>query len=513
MGGRRRVERQKDAHPPLFPKRKGGSDREALGLTVRLVAISAMLAAATLLIVASIVVLVTRSHLQDELDRELSASAQSFDRGPGQSVQTPADLIAESRRWLQVSAFGEDQVVAVRTQSGAVLSSESGPDLRTLPQGQRLLLATTVRWWDLGGSGVNIRALTVPIVFEGRQIGTLVCAASTAPMDATLAAVLSAIALASGAGLIVAALLGLATIRRTLAPLEQMSGEIYAIEQSGDLSRRAAQDGPMDEVGRLAAAFNRMLEKLQKAFSGQRRFLTDASHELRTPLTIARGQIELLESTIRTDDQHRSLALAMTELDRMGGIVEDLLLLARLDEGIPIALVRVEVELTMREALLRGMLLDARQARVYAEPDLFALADPEELLRVLTNLVANAIQHTPEGATITLRSQREGARAVIEIADSGPGIASHDLPHVFDRMYRGRGARTSSPGGAGLGLAIVKGLVQAMNGEVKISSTPAGTTVAVGLPLAPPAAPLPSAESPRDAGAAGRPSPSGQPQT
>ncbi len=476
-----------------------GWDRKPLGLTVRLVAISAMLAAATLLIVASIVVLVTRSHLQSEFDHELTASVQSFDRGPGRSIETPGDLTAQSRRWLQVSAFGEDQVVAVRTQDGTVLSSESGPDLRTLPQGVGLLRATTVRWWDLAGGGVNIRALTVPIVFEGRQIGTLVCAASKAPMDAALAAVLSAIVLASGAGLIVAAILGLATIRRTLAPLERMSGEVAAIEESGDLSRRAAADGPLDEVGRLAAAFNRMLEKLQRAFSGQRRFLTDASHELRTPLTIARGQIELLESTIKTDDQHRSLTLVMTELDRMAGIVENLLLLARLDEGIPMASMRVEVELTVREALLRGMLLDAREAHVYAEPDLFALADPEALLRVLTNLLANAVQHTREGATITLRSRREGPQALIEISDSGTGIASDDLPHIFERMYRGRGARTSSPGGAGLGLAIVKALVQAMSGEVELSSTRAGTTFVIRLPLAPRSAPLPSAESCPDA--------------
>ncbi|HEX2024783.1 MAG TPA: HAMP domain-containing sensor histidine kinase, partial [Actinomycetota bacterium] len=269
---------------------------------------------------------------------------------------------------------------------------------------------------------------------------------------------------------------------RTLRPLRRMAAEVDTIQQTGDLSHRVGPVGTNDEVGRLAEAFDAMLARLEEAFASQRRFLSDASHELRTPLQVARGQLELLEEGLKSAEGRRSLAVATEELERMRRIVDDLLLLARLEEGMPLQREPVEVELVVREALLRGMLLARREHRVEVEPDLYAVADPDRFLQVLTNLVTNAVRHGGEDATIAITGRRVGDAAEISVADTGPGIPPDELPHVFDRLYRGHAARTGAPGGAGLGLSIAASLVRAMGGTIDVESEPGrGATFTVRL--------------------------------
>jgi two-component system OmpR family sensor kinase len=238
-------------------------------------------------------------------------------------------------------------------------------------------------------------------------------------------------------------------------------------------------------VGRLAEGFDRMLGRLQEAFMSQRRFLSDASHELRTPMTVVRGQLELLAMDVESLAGRRSMSIAIEELDRMGRIVEDLLLLARLDEGMTLARDSVEVELVVGEALLRAM-LGSGDVQVQVAPELCILGDADRLLQVLTNLVTNAVRHG-RNAPISVRAWPEGDYVKIEVADRGPGIGPEDLPHVFERLYRGSKARSESPGGAGLGLAIVASLVKAMDGWIGVASTLGlGTTFTVTLPGAAP---------------------------
>src|SRR5438093_469809 len=153
-------------------------------------------------------------------------------------------------------------------------------------------------------------------------------------------------------------------IRRLLRPLRRISRGAQAIEATGDLSRRVGGDGPSDEVGRLAEAFDGMLGKLEDAFRTQQRFLSEASHELRTPITVARGRLELLQEA--GPEEREALSSVVEELDRMARIVDHLLLLARLDEGMPLTIEPVEAELVMREALLRGMAGQPREASVHA---------------------------------------------------------------------------------------------------------------------------------------------------
>jgi two-component system OmpR family sensor kinase len=263
-----------------------------------------------------------------------------------------------------------------------------------------------------------------------------------------------------------------------------MAADIKAIQDADDLSRRVGEAGPRDEVGRVAEAFNKMLSRLEKAFVWRRRFLSDASHELRTPVTIARGQLELISFDRSRVDNERSVAVALEELDRIGRIVEELLLLARLDEGMPLAREPVEIELVLREALLRGMLIEQRRATVDVEPGLFAMADEDRLLKVLTNLVTNAIQHTGPEAEIALSAGADRGKVVIEVSDTGEGISPEDLPHVFERLYRGSSSKRETAAGAGLGLAIAASLTEAMGGSIGVTSDSTGTTFRVSLPRA-----------------------------
>ena len=455
----------------------------AVPLTFRLAWIYAVLVAATLLVVAGIALHLNRRHLDAALEERLVATVDSFRNGPARTVDGPGQLAAAARDWLSGSAFPQNEAVAIATAEGRVLTAAGGLDVDRIEGWNGLLLSPEARWWNLRGPGGAVRALTTPLVLDGAHEGTIVVAASRAADRATLSALVSGIAWASGLGLVFATLLGVLAVRRTLRPLRRMSEEAEEIENSGDLSRRVRAGGPRDEVGRLAEAFDGMLARLEEAFSSQRRFLSDASHELRTPLQVARGQLEFLEETVREAEGRRSVAVATEELERMRRIVEDLLLLARLDEGMPLARQPVEVELVAREALLRGMQLERREHSVEIPEGLSVLGDPERLLQVLTNLVTNAIRHGGERASITIKGEHDDQRVAVSVADTGPGIPAEELPHVFERLYRGPGARTGSPGGAGLGLAIAASLTRAMGGEISVESIVGeGTTFIVRLP-------------------------------
>jgi two-component system OmpR family sensor kinase len=494
--------------------------RRAVSLPTRLTVIAALLVAATVLVVAGVAARLMRDDLGATLDRRLGSAATSFREGPAGRVADPAQLAAEARRWLAVQAHGEDEVIAVRTAGGEVFSTSGGLDLGAVGRSDDLLAATTGKWWTVPGpdGAGHVRALTVPLVLRGQPSGTLLVAATTTGLERTVDHLLSAVAWASGLGLAFAVALAFVSVRKTLQPLSRMAAEIDAIEPRGALPDclAATVDAPADEVGRVADAFDSLLVRIDEAIASQRRFISDASHELRTPLTVARGHLELI-GRLDDPDADRSVRLAMEELDRIGSTVEELLLLARLDEGLPLAREAVEVELVLREAALRGMLLGRGDIVVDAPEGLAAVADPDRLLQVVSNLTGNALRHGGDGVTVTLAARAvpgsPAGEVVIDVADTGPGIPASDLPHVFDRFYRGSDARRGVPGGAGLGLAIVASLVEAMGGTISARSTVGqGTTFSIRLPAAGGAELLnPGATPPAPGGAGGGPGEVGEP--
>lgn len=463
--------------------------RRALPLRARLALTQGLLVAATLTFVVGLTVNLTHTYLTRELDARLLATVQEFAAGPARRMRSADELPARVRAWLATRAMAPDEVLAVRTRGGLVISAGGPFDLARVDGIAGILQATTPRWFIRDGPGVRVRLAAVPLLLDGVPVGTLVVATPKTRLRASLRALTWRIILPSALGLALALMVGSLAVRQSLRPLTQMLQQVEAIHSSRDLSRRIGAAGPPDEVGRLAAAFDRMLARVQEVFRAQQRFVADAAHELRTPLTVARGHLDLLAQAVGTADERRSVAVATQELDRMARIVSDLLLLARLDEGLLLAAAPVDVELVAREAVLRSVAAAPHGTEVAVEPGLSVLADHDRLLRVLTNLLTNAAVHGGDAVRITLRAWRDGDHGAICVADTGPGILPEDLPHVFERFYRGAAARRGTEG-VGLGLAIAASLVKAMRGEITVRSVVgAGSEFTVRLPLAsPPAA-------------------------
>jgi two-component system OmpR family sensor kinase len=286
-------------------------------------------------------------------------------------------------------------------------------------------------------------------------------------------------------------------VKRELRPLEAMATTAGVIA-AGDLSRRVEPAEPKTEVGRLGLALNRMLEQIEQAFDERRRseeklrrFVADASHELRTPLTSVRGYAEVFRRGARDDPE--DLATAMRRIEdesrRMGVMVDELLLLARLGEGrtperAPVDLARV-VSDCVGDA---GLAAPERAADISLEsPEtLVVTGDDAQLRQVAANLVGNAVRHTPEGTPIRVRLGLEGGEARLSVADEGPGLAPEDAARVFEPFYRADPSRARETGGAGLGLAIVAAIVADHGGTVDVESVEgAGATFIVRLPLGP----------------------------
>ena len=253
-------------------------------------------------------------------------------------------------------------------------------------------------------------------------------------------------------------LLGLWLVRVGLRPLGRIEHTAAAIA-GGDLSQRVENDDPRTEVGRLGGALNTMLGQIEEAFDERtasenrlRRFIADASHELRTPLAAVRAYAELFDrgARERPDDLERSMNGIQRESRRMGLLVDDLLLLARLDQGRPLERKPVELEDVARDAVEAARTLDpGREIELDAPAPVEVQGDRERLRQILDNLLANVRAHTPAGSAATVRVLNGGDSAVIEVADAGPGLSDEQLSHAFERFYRGDTSRSRDAGGAG----------------------------------------------------------------
>ncbi|MCC6823872.1 MAG: heavy metal sensor histidine kinase, partial [Verrucomicrobia subdivision 3 bacterium] len=275
--------------------------------------------------------------------------------------------------------------------------------------------------------------------------------------------------------------------RRSLAPVAAMAGRAKEISASS-LSQRLPVANPHDELGRLATVFNATLQRLENSFAELRRFAADASHELRTPLTALRAEGEVALNNAREPEQFRqSIGAMLEEAQRLQDLVDSLLALARAEaDQQPMSRVPVELGALMREVVesLR-ILADEKQQRLAAETDgEVCIAGDATLLRhALLNLVHNAIRYTPDGGRITVRCSRRDREAVIEVADTGEGIAPDHQAKVFERFYRVDKSRSRPEGGAGLGLAIARLAVERHGGRIELESAPGkGSTFSIVLP-------------------------------
>lgn len=346
---------------------------------------------------------------------------------------------------------------------------------------------------------VHLRVLSVPLQTTRGPAGVLQIALTLGLLDAaqrTLASVLIILAIISMA---LAALVGWLITGQALAPLASATQVAMRITRADDLSRRIPFAGNESrEVGQLIQAFNETLGRLEGLFTSQRRFIADVSHELRTPLTVIKGEVSLMRRIGQVDEE--SIASVEGEVDRLTRLVGDLLLLAQAESGrLPMDMRPVELDTILLEVFQQMHTLAAGkvQLRVHEIDQVQLTGDRDRLKQVLVNLISNAIQYTPPGGLVSVSLQKTEQQAQITISDSGPGIPAQDLPHIFERFYRGERSRKRTPGaqtsGFGLGLSIAYWITRNHGGSIQVNSQPGqGTTFCVWLPMHPPVLPDPN---------------------
>jgi len=429
------------------------------------------------------------SYLLDRTDSTLDQTAQTLRRpGPGGGIRS-----APPGTFVQVRSLDGDTVVA--TFSGATLPGASVP-APNLPDAVKppALNRTTeaVRYFTVGGAHGGPEYRVRASIAQGDEAMLLV-ASSLRDVNSTLNRLLAIELVVTALVLAAIAGLGLWLVRLGLRPLDAIGQTASAIA-AGDLSRRVERAEERTEVGRLGLALNSMLARIESSFRAQeaserklRRFVADASHELRTPLSAVRAYAELYDrgAAERPDDLERSMQGISRESERMSVLVEDLLLLARLDDGRPLERERVELDEVVGEAVETAQAVDPDRAiELHAEPAT-VLGDRVRLRQIVDNLLANVRAHTPPGTPASVSVTRRNGSAEISVTDAGPGLDEEHLEHLFERFYRADPSRARASGGVGLGLAIVAAVAEAHGGTASASSRPGeGTTIAIALPLA-----------------------------
>ncbi|MET7967773.1 ATP-binding protein [Micromonospora sp. NPDC005305] len=496
----------------------------SIPLRVKLVASVLALVAAALVVISSLTAFFLHSYLVGRVDDELNSYLARVEQ------TSPSDTSAGN-------SLPSDYMAVIATSSGGKLYYDKSLAEDDLP-GSLKQLAWYQQHADQGAFTTDAADKHLRWRVVIKQVGDgqfIAVGQNMIDIDMAVKQLVWIDLLVGGAVLIILASVGAGIVRTSLKPLVEIERTAAAIA-GGDLTQRVPdpEEGrpcPTSELGRLSRALNAMLAQIEAAFTARaaseaaarsaevsardaaasaqaseararrseermRQFIADASHELRTPLTTIRGFAELYrQGAAREPDQTAGLLRRIEdEASRMGLLVEDLLLLARMDRERPIALAPVELPVLASDAVQAARAVEPdRGIALEIEPGagpLVVLGDDARLRQVIGNLMTNALTHTPPDAAVTLRLRAEpGNLAVVEVADTGPGLTPEQAERVFERFYRVDAARTRRAGGptsTGLGLAIVAALVAAHHGTVEVAETPGGgATFRVKLPLLP----------------------------
>ena len=475
-------------------------------LTARLVVTAVGLVALVSLVIAALSTLAIHRSLVDRLDRDVQSSLRRVDdmpmprlppqdstydgRGgddrPGPGNQAPGTLVG-----FLDAASGDGEAYLLTEEYGGrrALGQDDLRDLAALPTDGR------VRSVELRGAG------DYRVAAQVGDDGTVVLSGlPTRDVDDTVTSLLGIELLLTLLGVGAAAGLGLVLVRRQLRPLTEVAATADRVSRlplgSGeiDLDERVPErlTDERTEPGQVGAALNRLLDHVESSLDARhrselqvRQFVADASHELRTPLATIHGYAELSR---RTPDDPVALGSALekveTETDRMSALVEDLLLLARLDSGRPLERVEVDVTRLLLESVADARVLgpDHRWRLSLPDEPLTVTGDEHRLHQVVRNLLGNARAHTPPGTTVTVAARDDGGSVQLTVHDDGPGLPPDLVGEAFDRFTRGDSSRTRASGGAGLGLSLVAAIADAHGGTARVSSLPGDTTFAVTLP-------------------------------
>ncbi len=474
-----------------------------LSLRTRLVSVLVGLLLISCAALTAISALALHSYLVERLDQQLRAAGSRYSI----SLEHPPDGDADTYAVIgqSVGTLGARSLGGVVTSSGVVIGATSSQPLSAADQAALGRVGAggprDVHLPDLGEYRV--------IALAGRDGDLQLTGLPTRPVNATIARLVAIEVSVFAGAMLLTGVAGALCVNLSLRPLERVARTASRVSRlqlgSGEvqLPERLPETATETEIGQVTHAFNGMLERVEAAFGERqeserllRQFAADASHELRTPVAVIRSHAEFaqLATTDRSEQVTTALSRITAEALRMGSLVEDLLLLARLDSGRP--LVREPVDLTR---LVLDTVVDVQAVGSdhewlldLPEAETVVTGDANTLRQVLLNLLGNAREHTPEGTSVHTELRVEGdgtgeaATAVLTVTDDGPGIAPGFLPQVFERFARGDSSRhdDSRTGESGLGLSIARAIVQAHGGAISVASRPGRTVFTVRLPVA-----------------------------
>ena len=466
----------------------------------RLIVVLALVLTLGFAAAATTTVLLVRHVLIGRLDAQLQAAGDRF------SVSLEHSDHDEDDRYDRVQGQAAGTLGA-RIKGGQVTDAAIVGDNQTsgqVPAAARTRLAQI----DAAGGPSSIALPGLGdyrvLVASGRDDDLQVTGLPAEPIEHTISVLVLVVVLVFAGSLLVLAGVSTVLVRIMLGPLSRMSrtaAEVAALPLGAggvSLPHRVQEKGAGSEVDVLAVAFNAMLEQVETALQTRaeseerlRRFIADASHELRTPIAVVRSHAELARhegGDALPPGVARSLKRIGAQSERMSHLVEDLLLLARLDTGRPLAREPVDVVRLALDAVddARTAAPGHRWRLSLPDQELTVPGDPHALSQVMSNLLANVAAHTPSGTTATLRVARSQDTVLVEVADQGPGMSAELAGRAFERFVRGDGARDETHGSSGLGLAIVTAIVTAHHGSVDLTSSDEGTVVTLGLPAGSP---------------------------
>ena len=454
---------------------------------VRLAVFSGALTAVILIVFAVVIGRLLTDRIEADFREDLQGRAN------GVAVARIVNPEGLTRLAMAGSAYirvVDDQGQVPQDENGALLEGLGTPDLG-VPQEEIAEIDESLR--------VATSQVTIPSPGLGQRQLFVQYAQSRNDVDATVGRIWLFLAGGVVVGILLAVVAGMSVANRAMRPIAALTGRARTIARTRDTSLRMPDPESDDEVAELARTLGEMLSELDAAYSEteqtiqrQREFVADASHELRTPLTSILANLELLEAELDDGDEEQLAATrsALRSSKRMSRLVADLLILARADAGRREEPIRCDLSMIACEAVEEVRpVAGERRLRAEVEPGAELVANPDELHRMIVNLLDNAVRHTPEGSTIELTLRRQGGRGLLVVADDGPGLPEGLEEEVFERFVRGAGPadRHSNGRGTGLGLSIVRAVAVAYGGGVSAGrSEHGGASFEVWLPLADP---------------------------
>src|SRR5689334_10116339 len=453
-----------------------------MSLRLRLTLLYSKLMGAILLVISAAVTLVITSLLLNQIDNTLEAAQQAIIQ------KIVINQLGQVDSNIESTDIGSDVYMQIWGLDGN-LQSHFGTlkGFENTPFDSSALRAEAPAYRDLRSSKWHIRVLSIPLEQNEHKVAVLQVATKLDVVDIARKELTDILFIIWMVAVLFSGMAVWVTIGQSLKPIGAITEAVEQINRADDLSRRIPYSGPEgDEIGSMVSSFNQTLERLEALFTSQQRLLADVSHELRTPLTVIKGNVDLMRRMKSLDAE--SLTSIDQEAGRLTRLVGGLLLLAQAETGkLALNMKRVELDLLLTEVFQEMSILAGSKVHVRLNEidQAYVSGDRDRLKQVFINLVANAIQYTPQGGDVFLSLEKIGEQARIICRDTGPGIPAEDLPHIFERFYRAEKSRTRrETTGFGLGLSIANWIVERHGGRIEVNSQEGkGTTFAIWLPL------------------------------